>query len=242
MLTEPRPLNTAKPEPRPPATPTVPPPSEDVLSQMSSLVISSCHGYSKGISFPSFYLSFLSEFDECKVETFSKNIQTALAEFHSHSASQQGGVVTGEGGVVTGEEEYEKGVVKHGDVVFHKFYKKVSKYSQQLLRYDLGGEPLLITAQPDLLSRVPACEYCHAPRTFEFQFMPGLIYFLQQSLNAIQSCQSTVGLPLSSPEYGTVLVFTCGKSCWNDSKTDSTFKTEWVFVQPDVDQNKMILT
>ncbi len=39
------------------------------------------------------------------------------------------------GGAISGGEMYEKSVAKHGDKMFHKFYKQLSKCPQQILRY-----------------------------------------------------------------------------------------------------------
>lgn len=39
------------------------------------------------------------------------------------------------GGATGGGEIYEKSVAKHGDKMFHKFYKQLSKCPQQILRY-----------------------------------------------------------------------------------------------------------
>ena len=66
-------------------------------------------------------------------------------------------------------------------------------------RYQWDGTPLLIT---DKVPSTPsACQHCGAPRVFELQLMPPLVYLLKASTGA-------------SVEFGTILVYTCSKSCW----------------------------
>ena len=65
--------------------------------------------------------------------------------------------------------------------------------------------------------------------------MPTLIYMLQtqleQSHNPDKAESETVSLKKTSVvEFGTVLVYTCSKSCWT---VDSQPRTETVFVQMD---------
>ena len=45
------------------------------------------------------------------------------------------------GGAASGGEVYEKGVAKHGDKVFQKFYKQLSRCPQQILRYRILSPP-----------------------------------------------------------------------------------------------------
>ena len=71
--------------------------------------------------------------------------------------------------------------------------------------------------------REVTCKSCDAPAVFEFQLMPPLVYMLQQQSKDIDETGSV--------EFGTVLVFSCSGSCWNDS--EGGFREETVFVQAD---------
>ena len=73
--------------------------------------------------------------------------------------------------------------------------------------------------------------------------MPSLVYFFQKVLDGLNSKQPMklyVG-PQDMPEYGTVLVYTCSQSCWEDRVVTggSRFRREWVFAQPDPDVSLM---
>ena len=72
--------------------------------------------------------------------------------------------------------------------------------------------------------------------------MPSLIYFFQKALDGLNSKQpmKLYVSPSKVPEYGTVLVYTCSQSCWEENSVrGSSFRQEWVFVQPDPDEHLM---
>ncbi|XP_027595975.2 programmed cell death protein 2-like isoform X2 [Pipra filicauda] len=121
-----------------------------------------------------------------------------------------------------GNEKYEKSEVKSWDHTFHKFMKRISLCPEQILRYSWGGQPLFITCPPANMSQgVPACSSCGSSRVFELQLMPALVSLLQ----------SDSGL---SVEFGTVIVYTCERSCWPTNH--QTPLEEFIFVQEDPDQ------
>ena len=62
------------------------------------------------------------------------------------------------------------------------------------------------------------CEYCDSDLIFEMQLLPTLIPKLK-----FQEDDDKIRL-----EFGTVLVFTCSKSCWSQG---DKFKNEKVIVQ-----------
>ena len=73
--------------------------------------------------------------------------------------------------------------------------------------------------------------------------MPSLVYFFQNaldSLNLKQPMKLYIG-PHEVPEYGTVLVYTCSQSCWEDSVVngENSFRQEWALVQPDPEESLM---
>ena len=74
--------------------------------------------------------------------------------------------------------------------------------------------------------------------------MPPLVYILHQSLAHVQTqAQSTasgdseLALPKEKVvEFGTVLVYSCSASCWEENPCDiAQFREEIVVVQPDLD-------
>lgn len=63
---------------------------------------------------------------------------------------------------------------------------------------------------------IPACA-CGAPREFEFQIMPQLLFFLKVDSKAKDAL-----------DWGTLVVYTCKESCGDGSK----YAQEVVWVQP----------
>ncbi|XP_058701888.1 programmed cell death protein 2-like isoform X2 [Poecile atricapillus] len=121
-----------------------------------------------------------------------------------------------------GNEKYEKSEVKSWDHTFHKFMKRISICPEQILRYSWGGQPLFITCPPANLDQdIPACSNCGSSRVFEFQLMPTLVSMLQSDSDL-------------SVEFGTVIVYTCERSCWPTNH--QTPLEEFIFVQEDPDQ------
>ncbi|NXS81375.1 PDD2L protein, partial [Erpornis zantholeuca] len=121
-----------------------------------------------------------------------------------------------------GNEKYEKSEVKSWDHTFHKFMKRISLCPEQILRYSWGGQPLFITCPPANLDQdIPACSNCGSSRVFEFQLMPMLVSMLQSDSDL-------------SVEFGTVIVYTCERSCWPTNH--QTPLEEFIFVQEDPDQ------
>ncbi|XP_071100205.1 programmed cell death protein 2-like [Haliotis cracherodii] len=121
----------------------------------------------------------------------------------------------------TSAEKYEKTELKHGDKCFHKFMKRIKRCPEQVIRYHHGGSPLPISASP--LAPRP-CPACGAARVFELQLVPSLVSFL---------CQNKEQGPVV--EFGTVLVYTCSSSCWQEEHPIPC--EELVIVQSDPDQH-----
>lgn len=126
----------------------------------------------------------------------------------------------------SGNEKYERTEIKHGDKVFHRFRKQTAVCPQQCVRYHWNGCPLFIKElSPSERSTYTnrSCPSCGGDVVFELQLMPALVNFLQTSEKAGPAT-----------EFGTVIVFTCKNSCWDDK---STTKQELVLVQPDPDHH-----
>eukprot|EP00842_Homolaphlyctis_polyrhiza_P000176 jgi/Hompol1/1159/HPOL_004473-RA len=110
----------------------------------------------------------------------------------------------------TEEEVLEDDTTVDVDDAFLKFQRRIARMPEQVIRYARvandadrrGLEPLLVSDLVFAPEGVPACPYCHAERSFEFQVMPQLL--------------SSLGLNASdrdSLDWGTVLVFTCSADC-----------------------------
>lgn len=66
------------------------------------------------------------------------------------------------------------------------------------------------------------CQYCDSDLTFEFQLVPTII----SKLKLISDQKHCTRL-----EFGTVLIFTCKKSCWD---TDTNARLETVILQSEI--------
>jgi len=108
-----------------------------------------------------------------------------------------------EGGGVTASpkelEEVEAG--QEEDIACEKFRLRVARASDQVIRYERGGIPLLCTSSP-ALSAPPPCHLCKAPRIFELQVMPQLLFELKLGLDA-DSCL----------DWGSIYIYSCSASC-----------------------------
>uniref|UniRef100_A0A452UY17 Programmed cell death 2 like n=1 Tax=Ursus maritimus TaxID=29073 RepID=A0A452UY17_URSMA len=122
-----------------------------------------------------------------------------------------------------GVEKYEKTIIKSGDKIFYKFMKRIAACQEQILRYSWSGEPLFLTCPTSEVTELPACSHCGVRRTFEFQLMPALVSMLRST---------NLGL---SVEFGTILIYTCEKSCW--SQNHQTPMEELCIIQEDPDES-----
>lgn len=179
-----------------------------------------------------FFISVVDEADLCSEE----DVDGSLSHAHQllQEYEQREGVAVGErmGGADGGGEgeKYEKMKAGHGDAIFSRFMKKIAVCPQQILRYCRGGEPLFISEPPaHLADAVMPCSSCGGPRTLELQLMPALVSLLQRTVDGGCVGEQDVGL-----EFGTVLVYTCTKSCWTAGSM--TAMEEVCLVQADPDQ------
>ncbi|XP_057566574.1 programmed cell death protein 2-like [Hippopotamus amphibius kiboko] len=121
-----------------------------------------------------------------------------------------------------GDEKYEKTIIKSGDKMFYKFMKRIAACQEQILRYSWSGEPLFLTCPTSEVTELPACSHCGVRRIFEFQLMPALVSMLESA---------NLGL---SVEFGTILIYTCEKSCW--PQNHQTPIEEFCIIQEDPDE------
>ncbi|XP_048951622.1 programmed cell death protein 2-like isoform X3 [Canis lupus dingo] len=127
---------------------------------------------------------------------------------------------------VVEEEDYRDFVsLDHAHSLLKEYQQKEGMDMDQLLsqRYSWSGEPLFLTCPPSEVTQLPACSHCGGRRTFEFQLMPALVSMLRST---------NLGL---SVEFGTILIYTCEKSCW--PQNHQTPMEELCIIQEDPDES-----
>ncbi|KAJ2807683.1 hypothetical protein H4S07_003544 [Coemansia furcata] len=120
---------------------------------------------------------------------------------------------------VTGEKVEDSEV--DVDRAFLLFQRRIQKNPDQVIRYTRSSdssEPLFVSdmGKPEAQADVPDCEVCGTAREFEFQIMPQMLNYL-----SIDSADP------ASVDWGTLLVYTCPKSC-NGASGASTYAPEVV--------------
>ncbi|XP_040135960.1 programmed cell death protein 2-like isoform X2 [Ictidomys tridecemlineatus] len=126
---------------------------------------------------------------------------------------------------VVDEDDYRDLVsLDHAHSLLRDYQQREGIGMEQLLsqRYSWSGEPLFLTCPTSEITDIPACSHCGGQRIFEFQLMPALISMLQSA---------NLGL---SVEFGTILVYTCEKSCW--PQNHQTPMEEFCIIQEDPDE------
>ncbi|KAK2955807.1 putative Programmed cell death protein 2 [Blattamonas nauphoetae] len=111
---------------------------------------------------------------------------------------------------------------KPNDKIWMKFLKRIARAPQQCLRYNIeNAKPLWVAEDSTaivngregriLKSRNEQyggqCTVCGAQRTFEFQVMPQILSYLDVEKSMTSVCGE------DTPDFGTILVYTCPNSC-----------------------------
>ncbi|KAF5275867.1 hypothetical protein FQR65_LT04106 [Abscondita terminalis] len=194
-----------------------------LLQEVTPLPQSLCHNTCSNLEtfsnlqFVSCFISVWeeSEYVSCNVERHAKEL---LLEYQQNNDSLSlDDVASGDGGGGGAEENYEKSAPAHGDKMFHYFLTKIQNNPGQILRYGREEPPPLL--MKPLHEKIRKCEYCDGEMIFEFQVLPTLISKLK--LVGDHSDGSRL-------EFGTVLIFTCRKSCWT---SDNKVRKEFVILQ-----------
>ncbi|KAL5019242.1 hypothetical protein ScPMuIL_004964 [Solemya velum] len=175
----------------------------------------------------SYYISVVEEEDD-EVADASEHVQQLLWQYQQTERVDIDALMDDskrDGGKKRAGEGYEKDAVHHGDRTFYKFSKRLSHYPQQCIRYQWDGQTLFIStpSKPVTDQISDRCRHCGADKVFELQLMPALIHQLHYA-----------GQEETAVEFGTVLIFTCRKSCWVDG---DSVRAETVIVQADPDSH-----
>ncbi|NXD28625.1 PDD2L protein, partial [Spelaeornis formosus] len=195
----------------PGAQDTHPAASEDMVMAMAG----------SALVFQPFYINVVDE-EDCVGFLDTDHADKLLKEYQKRECVDLEQMMSERFAGEDGNEKYEKSEIKSWDHTFHKFMKRISMCPEQILRYSWGGQPLFISCPPANLEQdIPACSNCGSSRVFEFQLMPTLVSMLQSDSDL-------------SVEFGTVIVYTCERSCWPTNH--QTPLEEFIFVQEDPDQ------
>ncbi|KAJ6666212.1 hypothetical protein lerEdw1_001117 [Lerista edwardsae] len=173
--------------------------------------------------FQPYYISVAEEEDYLGYDSDTNHAYELLKEYQQMEGVDLQQLMSESYATGGGGEKYEKSEAEKRDQVFHKFMKRISACQEQILRYSWGGQPLFVTCpSSDIKTAAPPCDNCKSKRIFEFQLMPALVSMLKTRAEDV------------SVEFGTVIVYTCEKSCW--PADHPTPLEEFLFVQEDPDQ------
>lgn len=116
-------------------------------------------------------------------------------------------------------EKFQMEKLYGNDKVTYRYYKRISRYQAQLVRYDWEGTPLLNSSK--IKPTIQPCPACGAKRKFEFQLMSGLINYLSTDESSFDK---------ESMDFSSIIVHSCSKNC-----SVKTFNLEDTFFMPDPD-------
>jgi len=169
--------------------------------------------------FNSFYIACVE--DETYLEGSSDssssscdNVSRLLEEYHEGESDQFEEDFNSKCSLNSSKGEvYEKAVPLHGDIIFQHFVDTISSYPSQILRYCWDGSPLPMKPLGEKELDLPKCNQCRSKKVYELQILPTLVTMLNISSNT-----GDTGQKISNIDFGTVMVFSCLKSCWSDTE------------------------
>ncbi|KAJ2490121.1 hypothetical protein IWW37_003389 [Coemansia sp. RSA 2050] len=144
-------------------------------------------------------------------EEDASKLETGNADYDDEGSDDDGedneGVKPEDMALVPVTEEKVEDSEVDVDRAFLLFQRCIQKNPDQVIRYTRSsdaGEPLFVSdmGKPETQADVPDCELCGTAREFEFQIMPQMLNHL-----SVDSADP------ASVDWGTLLVYTCPKSC-----------------------------
>lgn len=175
---------------------------------------------------PSFEPYYISVFEEpMKVKTLDLGERKRLEQVEK-SLNEEG---QASGSKSSLNEQYEKSYSQafadnHEN---YRFFKRLRRCPEQLLRYQWCGQPLMSCNREVNASK---CSSCGSLRVFEFQIMPSMITTL---VRIRKSTEIDVGL-----DFETILVYTCGSNCRNQ---ESIEEQSFVFKELYLNQKQTLI-
>ncbi|XP_067938782.1 programmed cell death protein 2-like isoform X2 [Watersipora subatra] len=124
-----------------------------------------------------------------------KSEEEALAEYKRYLAQKS------EGKRESSSDWEAAGEVQVADKMFMAFRERIADNPDQIVRYEKGGKPLLVSDEGKPPLDIPACNSCGGEREFEFQVMSQCLSYLN------------VDTSVNSLDWGTLIIYTCKKSC-----------------------------
>lgn len=157
--------------------------------------------YIPEILFPEFEIDIncLADEESRRLDNAAKNEEQEMQKLQDMMAKGKAGVFQD---LPESElEKYTQSSEQIDDKYFKKFRKECNKEPLQIIRYKRNGQVLWIAdtekTVKDQLINIPKCELCGEERQFEFQIMPQMLNYLQDS----------------NLDWGVIAVYTCPKSC-----------------------------
>eukprot|EP00672_Neobodo_designis_P022319 CAMPEP_0174848708 /NCGR_PEP_ID=MMETSP1114-20130205/13678_1 /TAXON_ID=312471 /ORGANISM="Neobodo designis, Strain CCAP 1951/1" /LENGTH=372 /DNA_ID=CAMNT_0016083013 /DNA_START=33 /DNA_END=1151 /DNA_ORIENTATION=+ len=98
---------------------------------------------------------------------------------------------------------------KQLDEYYEEFRSRVARLPQQVLRYQINGEPIFMNPERTIAAKIPPCRKCGGPQCMEMQIMPTAIFYLRAAACAPEGGSDGM-------DFATVTVYHCAKSCEAD--------------------------
>ncbi|KNE57321.1 hypothetical protein AMAG_03044 [Allomyces macrogynus ATCC 38327] len=204
--------------------------TDAAISLLDTQLASLSLGRADPTVFPAYYLLIEEEY-----------IQSKLAKAAAYAHFQLGDGTLGDGDLGGADESsakptsesYESTTIKGFTRTLEKFVERIEDNPGQVVRYRHGGRALhysdftVISAPPAPKAgskpgvAVPKCSRCGSARVFECQLMSTLLSVLPVEQYAAKAADGKAPVDekahpstwYSGMEFGTVLVYTCGKNC-----------------------------
>jgi len=105
--------------------------------------------------------------------------------------------------------------------LFSKYQKRLARAPTQVIRHGWHSTPLVQTqkALDEIAQGPPPCSTCGAPRVFEAQLLPTLIYEMKQRSTHIVRRYSNEDLE-RAVDFGNAFIFSCERNCTQNENAE----------------------